>query len=101
MGNLIKELNLDMDAHFAGFRQQWDVAQVRIITLDGTDIGWLQSFLKDETRTAKADSPRPAGPRLRPLAIGAALLGLFGFAFVAGGDFVDLLVDALAHGEPL
>jgi ribosomal protein S18 acetylase RimI-like enzyme len=48
MGNLIKELNLDMDAHFAGFRQQWDVAQVRIITLDGTDIGWLQSFVKDD-----------------------------------------------------
>jgi ribosomal protein S18 acetylase RimI-like enzyme len=46
---LIKELNLDVDAHFAGFRQQWDVAQVRIITLDGTDIGWLQSFVKDET----------------------------------------------------
>jgi hypothetical protein len=34
---LIKELNLDVDAHFAGFRQQWDAAQVRIITLDGTD----------------------------------------------------------------
>jgi ribosomal protein S18 acetylase RimI-like enzyme len=49
MGNLIKELDPDMDAHFAGFRQQWDVAQVRIITLDGTDIGWLQSFVKDDT----------------------------------------------------
>jgi ribosomal protein S18 acetylase RimI-like enzyme len=47
MGSLIKELNLDMDAHFAGFRPQWDVAQVRIITLDRTDIGWLQSFVKD------------------------------------------------------
>jgi len=49
MGNSLKELNLDMDAHFAGFRQQWDAAQVRIITLDGTDIGWLQSFVKDDT----------------------------------------------------
>jgi ribosomal protein S18 acetylase RimI-like enzyme len=49
MGNLIKELNLDLNAHVASFRQQWDVAQVRIITLDGTDIGWLQSFVKDET----------------------------------------------------
>jgi ribosomal protein S18 acetylase RimI-like enzyme len=38
-----------MDAQVASFRQQWDVAQVRIITLDGTDIGWLQSFVKDET----------------------------------------------------
>ena len=25
-----------------------DVGQVRIITLDGTDIGWLQSFAKDD-----------------------------------------------------
>ena len=47
MGNLIKELNLDLDAHAAGFRRQWGVAQVRIITLDGTNIGWLQSFIKD------------------------------------------------------
>ena len=25
-----------------------DVTQVRIITRNGTDIGWLQSFVKDE-----------------------------------------------------
>jgi ribosomal protein S18 acetylase RimI-like enzyme len=48
MGTIIKELNLDMEAHAAGFRQRWDVAQVRIITLDGADIGWLQSFVKDD-----------------------------------------------------
>ena len=47
MENIIKELNLNMDAHAAGFRKSWDVAQVRIITLGETDIGWLQSFLKD------------------------------------------------------
>ena len=47
MENIIKELNLNADAHAAGFRKSWDVTQVRIITLDGTDIGWLQSFLKD------------------------------------------------------
>src|SRR5215475_5406641 len=46
--NTIKELNLNMDAHAAGFRKSWDVTQVRIITLDGTDIGWLQSFVKDD-----------------------------------------------------
>ena len=39
MANTIKELNVNMDAQFAGFRQRWDVMQVRIITLDGTDIG--------------------------------------------------------------
>jgi ribosomal protein S18 acetylase RimI-like enzyme len=49
MENIIKELNLDAAAHTAGFRQSWDVTQVRIVTLDGTDIGWLQSFVKDDT----------------------------------------------------
>ena len=48
MDNIIKELNLNMDAHAASIRRQWDVGQVRIITLDGTDIGWLQSFVKDD-----------------------------------------------------
>jgi ribosomal protein S18 acetylase RimI-like enzyme len=43
-----KELNLKMDAQVAGLRQRWDVTQVQIITLDGTDIGWLQSFVKDD-----------------------------------------------------
>jgi ribosomal protein S18 acetylase RimI-like enzyme len=47
MENIIKELDLDMDAQIVGFRQRWDVTQVRIITRDGTDIGWLQSFVKD------------------------------------------------------
>jgi ribosomal protein S18 acetylase RimI-like enzyme len=48
MKNIIKELNLNMDAQIAGFPQRWDVTQVRIITVDGTDIGWLQSFVKDD-----------------------------------------------------
>jgi GNAT superfamily N-acetyltransferase len=48
MDNFIKELNLNVDAQVAGFHQRWDVAQVRIITLDGADIGWLQSFVKDD-----------------------------------------------------
>src|SRR5215471_2815980 len=48
MENIIEELNLNMDAQVAGFRQRWDMTQVRIITLDGTDIGWLQSFVRDD-----------------------------------------------------
>jgi ribosomal protein S18 acetylase RimI-like enzyme len=48
MEKIIKELNLNMDAQVAGLRQRWDVTQVRIITLDGKDIGWLQSFEKDD-----------------------------------------------------
>ncbi|MFI4986166.1 MAG: GNAT family N-acetyltransferase [Alphaproteobacteria bacterium] len=39
MEKTIKELNLDVAAQIAGFRQRWDVMQVRIVTLDGTDIG--------------------------------------------------------------
>ena len=44
MDAIIEDLNLDMDAQIAAFRQCWDVTQVRIATIDGTDIGWLQSF---------------------------------------------------------
>src|SRR5262245_35940210 len=43
MQETIRDLNLDMAAHASSFRQQWDAAQVRIITLDAADIGWLQS----------------------------------------------------------
>ena len=48
MESIIKELNLNMDSQVAGFRQRWDVTQVRIVTLDGMEIGWLQSFIKDD-----------------------------------------------------
>ena len=48
MDSVIKELNLSMDAQVVSFRQQWDVGQERNITLDGTDIGWQQSFTKDD-----------------------------------------------------
>jgi ribosomal protein S18 acetylase RimI-like enzyme len=48
MENIIKELNLNMDAQLAGFRRRWDEAQVTIIMFDGADIGWFQSFLKEE-----------------------------------------------------
>jgi ribosomal protein S18 acetylase RimI-like enzyme len=47
MATIIKELNLDMDLQVANFRQHWNAAQVRIITRDGTDIGWLQCFIED------------------------------------------------------
>jgi ribosomal protein S18 acetylase RimI-like enzyme len=43
MGRTIRELSLDMAAHVANFRQRWEVPQVRIIMLDGADVGWLQS----------------------------------------------------------
>jgi ribosomal protein S18 acetylase RimI-like enzyme len=43
MDQIIRELNLDMPAQLASFRKQWELTEVRIITLDGVDVGWLQS----------------------------------------------------------
>jgi ribosomal protein S18 acetylase RimI-like enzyme len=47
MADIIRELKLDMAAHAASFRRQWQVGEVRIIMLDGADIGWLQSTTRD------------------------------------------------------
>lgn len=47
METIIKDLNLNMHAQIANPRQRWDVTQVGIITLDGADIGWMQSFVED------------------------------------------------------
>jgi ribosomal protein S18 acetylase RimI-like enzyme len=47
METTIRELKLDRQAHVASFRRQWDVSDVRIIRLDGADIGWLQSSARD------------------------------------------------------
>ena len=43
MDAFFEELHLDRAAHEAGFQRQWQLAQVRIIVLDGLDVGWLQS----------------------------------------------------------
>jgi GNAT superfamily N-acetyltransferase len=48
MENIIKQLNLNIEAHLAGFRQRWDDTQVTIITLDGANIGWFESFVKED-----------------------------------------------------
>lgn len=42
MSRIIDELNLDRIAQAASFERQWILEQVRIITLDGSDVGWLQ-----------------------------------------------------------
>jgi GNAT superfamily N-acetyltransferase len=49
MERINRELKLDRDVQVASFRRRWEVAQVRIITLDGADIGWLQSTTRDGT----------------------------------------------------
>jgi ribosomal protein S18 acetylase RimI-like enzyme len=47
MERINRELKLDRAVQVASFRRQWEVAQVRIITLDGAAIGWLQSTTRD------------------------------------------------------
>jgi ribosomal protein S18 acetylase RimI-like enzyme len=49
MKSIIQELNLDMTAQVASFRQQWELAEVRMITFDGADIGWLQSTTRSDS----------------------------------------------------
>lgn len=48
MKTIIKQLNLDGAAQAASFEQQWNSTQVRIITLNGSDVGWLQSLMRDD-----------------------------------------------------
>jgi GNAT superfamily N-acetyltransferase len=44
MNWVIEELHLDLAAQEIGFQQQWDPTQVRIVVLDGADVGWLQTI---------------------------------------------------------
>jgi len=45
---IIEELHLDRTAQETSFRQQWNPTQVRVIALDGTDVGWLQAITQDD-----------------------------------------------------
>jgi ribosomal protein S18 acetylase RimI-like enzyme len=40
---IIDELKLDRAAQAASFERQWDQSQVRILMVDGADVGWIQS----------------------------------------------------------
>jgi GNAT superfamily N-acetyltransferase len=48
MKRIIKKLNLDEAAQAIGLQQQWVLSEVRVITLDGCDIGWLQSATRED-----------------------------------------------------
>jgi ribosomal protein S18 acetylase RimI-like enzyme len=48
MDRTIRELNLDFAKQAANLRQRWDPRQVGIITLDGADIGWVQSMTEHD-----------------------------------------------------
>jgi ribosomal protein S18 acetylase RimI-like enzyme len=43
MAWIIDELKLERTAQAASFGRQWDPTQVRILMMDGADVGWLQS----------------------------------------------------------
>jgi GNAT superfamily N-acetyltransferase len=45
---IIEELRLDRTAQETSFRQEWNSTQVRIIVLDGSDVGWVQTIRKDD-----------------------------------------------------
>ena len=45
---IIEELLLDETAQEIGFAEQWEPAQVRIMQLDGVDIGWLQTIVQED-----------------------------------------------------
>ena len=45
---IIDELQLDLAAQENGFQQQWNPMQVRIITLDDANVGWVQTIRQDE-----------------------------------------------------
>ena len=45
---IIEELHLDRTSQETSFRQQWNSTQVRLIALDGTDVGWVQTIREDD-----------------------------------------------------
>jgi hypothetical protein len=49
MDHIITQLGLDMARQRESFARQWHVAEVRIVTTSGEDIGWLQTKTSDST----------------------------------------------------
>jgi len=45
---IIEELHLHRAAQELKFKEQWDPAQVRMVALDGVDVGWLQTGTQDD-----------------------------------------------------
>lgn len=48
MEKIMADLHLDRAAQEASFPEQWVLTQVRIMTLDGSDRGWLQSETRED-----------------------------------------------------
>lgn len=47
MKTIIEELHLDMTAQTITFREQWILTEVRIITANGSEVGWVQGTMRD------------------------------------------------------
>lgn len=45
---IIEELRLERVSQETSFQQQWNLAQVRIIVFDGSDIGWIQTMTQED-----------------------------------------------------
>jgi ribosomal protein S18 acetylase RimI-like enzyme len=43
MGSITETLKLDMSRQHESFCQRWQLPEVRIITIGGNDVGWLQT----------------------------------------------------------
>jgi len=57
---IIDELHLDPAAHEISFQQQWKATQVRILVVDGVDVGWVQTVTEnDELFVAQMFVDRP------------------------------------------
>lgn len=50
MEETIRQLKLDMVTQNRNLRERWNVEEVRIITSDGTNVGWMQSSIQDGAR---------------------------------------------------
>lgn len=44
---IIDRLGLNRTAQEVSFQEQWQASQVRIIVLDGNDVGWLQTITQE------------------------------------------------------
>jgi ribosomal protein S18 acetylase RimI-like enzyme len=48
MKTVIEKLHLNSASQAAGFHEQWVLREVRVITLGGSDVGWLQTRAQDD-----------------------------------------------------
>lgn len=85
MANIIRDLKLDATRQEENLRHLWQADQVQIVTLDGADVGWIQSAMQDATLHLEqifVDAP------FRGRGIGTRLI-------------TDLIDEATRNGQPM